>query len=113
MTYDTEYPAENTTDSPGDMDYDELDNPDEFPLIPWCDSTDDEFGSRWVDYTDRGPRDVVLSGPVINGWGPGRWHKNRRIAYWRLVGQFGAHNVKQTRQSQGRWSFLVKNLRQA
>jgi hypothetical protein len=94
---------------------DEVDGDDdsnEHPLIPWCDTTDDEFGARWVDYVDRGPRDVVVSGPVTGGWGPGRWHKNRRIAYWRLVGKFGADRVKPTKQSQGRWSFLIKNLRQ-
>ena len=104
-------PAENTTDSPGDMDIEDLDNPEQYPLIPWCDTSDDEFGARWVDYTDRGPNDVVLSGPIIGGWGPGRWHKNRRIAYWCLVDKFGADCVKQTRQSEGRWSFLIKNLR--
>ena len=83
----------------------------DYPLIPWCDTTDDEFGVRWVDYVDRGPRDVVVSGPVTGGWGPGRWSKNRRIAYWRLVGKYGIDRVKQTRQSEGRWSFLVRGLR--
>lgn len=91
----------------------EEDDPETYPMVPWCDSTDDDFGTRWVDYVDRGPNDVVLSGPVIGGWGPGRWHKNRRIAYWRLVDKFGADRVKQLRQSQGRWSFLIKNLRLA
>lgn len=85
----------------------------EYPLIPWCDTTDDEFGSRWVNYSDRGPRDVVLSGPIIGGWGPGRWHKNRRVAYWRLVDKFGEERVKPMAQSKGRWSFLIKNLKEA
>jgi hypothetical protein len=92
-------------------DYDELDMPEEYPLLPWCDSSNDEFGSRWVDYDDRGPRDVVISGPVTGGWGPGRWHTNRRIAYWRCVGKYGVDRVKQLRQSEGRWSFLIKNLK--
>lgn len=111
---DIEELPSNTTDEYGDVDLDaDFDDSTEYPLIPFCDSTNDEFGARWVDYVDRGPRDVVLSGPVIGGWGPGRWHKNRRTAYWRLANQFGADRVKQMRQSQGRWSFLIKNLRQA
>lgn len=109
----SENTPDTTTDSPGEIDVESLDDAEQFPLLPWCDTTDDEFGTRWVDYSDRGPRDVVLSGPVIGGWGPGRWHKNRRVAYWRLVAQFGEDRVKQMRQSQGRWSFLVKNLRPA
>lgn len=105
MTYSlTEEEAE-------DYDPELFDDEDTYPLLPWCDSTDDEFGTRWVDYSDRGPNDVVLSGPVIGGWGGGRWHKNRRVAYWRLAGQFGEDRVKQMRQSQGRWSFLIKNLK--
>lgn len=95
-----------------ELDNEALDDPEVYPLIPWCDTSDDEFGYRWVDYVDRGPSDVVLSGPVTGGWGPGRWHSNRRVAYWRLVGKFGADRVKQTRQSEGRWSFLIKNLKQ-
>ncbi len=106
-------PADNTTDSPGDQDLEiaDLDDPEAYPLIPGCDTPADEFGARWVEYYDRGPRDVVVSGPVTGGWGPGRWHKNRRVAYWRLVGKYGADRVKLTKQSQGRWSFLIKNLR--
>lgn len=94
-----------------EVDVEELDNPELYPLIPWCDTSDDEFGLRWVDYSDRGPNDVVLSGPITGGWGPGRWHKNRRVAYWRLVDKYGADRVKQMRQSEGRWGFLIKNLR--
>lgn len=103
-----------TTDEYGDPDLEaaELDDPDLYPLIPWCDTSNDELGSRWVDYSDRGPYDAVVSGPIVGGWGPGRWHKNRRVAYWRLVDKYGQDRVKQTRQSEGRWSFLVKNLRQ-
>lgn len=83
--------------------------------IPWCDTPESELtaGMQWVDYSDRGPRDVVLSGPVTAGWGPGRWHKNRRIAYWVATQRYGAERVKPTRQTEGRWSFLIKNLRSA
>lgn len=87
----------------------ELDN--DYPLIPWCDTPDAELGARWVDYSDRGPRDVVVSGPITGGWGPGRWQKNRRYAYWRLVEKYGEDRVKPMKQSIGRWSFLIKNLK--
>lgn len=104
---------DNTTDEPGDIPAEELDNPESFPLIPWCDTADDEFRGRWVDYSDRGPRDVVVSGPITGGWGPGRWHRNRRVAYWRLTQKYGEDRVKQMRQSEGRWSFLIKNLKES
>lgn len=92
---------------------DAYDDIDEYPFIPVIDATDDDFTTRWVDYVDRGPRDVVISGPIIGGWGPGRWHKNRRVAYWVAVDKYGEDRVKMTRQSSGRWSFLIKNLKQA
>ena len=97
----------------GDRELESLDDEDEYPLIPWCDTTSDEFGTRWVDYSDRGPLDAVISGPVTGGWGPGRWHRNRRIAYWVCAARYGADKVKPMRQSSGRWSFLVKGLKNA
>ncbi len=94
----------------------ELDDADELieeelPLAPHCDLDTSEFGSRFVEYSSRGPRDVVISGPITGSHGPGRWHKNRRVAYWCCVEKYGADRVQQTRQSEGRWSFLIKNLR--
>lgn len=85
----------------------------EYPLEPTCDLPDAGIGARWVDYTDRGPADVLLSGPVTGGWGPGRWHKNRRLAYAHCAEKYGAGRVQTVRQADGRWSFLIKNLRQA
>lgn len=90
-----------------------LDDPVEYPLLPSVDTDDKEFGTHWVDYTDRGSRDVVLSGPVIGGWGPGRWFANRRNAWFWAVRKYGEERVKPMRQSLSRWSLLVKNLRAA
>lgn len=70
-----------------------------------------EAATSWVAYSDRGASDVVLSGPVIGGWGPGRWHQNRRIAFWWAIKKYGAHRVVATPQSTGRWSVLIKNLK--
>lgn len=89
----------------------EAKNEELYPMIPWVDSTESDFASRWVDYHDRGPRDVVLSGPVTGGWGPGRWMKNRRAAYAFCLEKYGKDRVKTHRQSSGRWAFLIKNLR--
>ena len=82
---------------------------------PTCDSSPQsmESGSnQLIDYSTRGPRDVVLSGPVAGGWGPGRYHRSRRVAYHVLRDKFGAERIVPMRQSKGRWSFLVKNLKE-
>jgi hypothetical protein len=84
----------------------------QYGFIPTLDSGPDlERNERFVDYNTRGPRDVVLSGPVLGGWGPGRYHRSRRVAYAYLEGKFGEGRVVRTPQSKGRWSFLVKNLK--
>lgn len=104
---------------PGDIDDEEaaeegegMDEVDGGGWLPTLDSGPDlDSGARFVDYTDRGPRDVVLSGPVLGGWGPGRYHRSRRVAYTYLVDLHGESRVKVMSQSKGRWSFLVKNLK--
>lgn len=81
---------------------------------PTCDSSPQsmESGSnQLIEYSTRGPNDVVLSGPVVGGWGPGRYHRSRRVAYHVLRDKFGADRVTPTRQVKGRWSFLIKNLK--
>lgn len=101
---------------PGDVEEDEgeLEATAEEFFIPTVDSGRElETGERFVDYTDRGPRDVVLSGPVLGGWGPGRYHRSRRVAYGYLVSKHGEDGVRPMPQSKGRWSFLVKNLKAA
>lgn len=70
-----------------------------------------ETGQQQVSYTDRGPNDAVLSGPVVGGWGPGRFHRSRRAAYAFLVEKYGESRIRITPQSTGRWSFLIKNLK--
>jgi len=95
--------------APEDMD---LDDPSVYALSPSCDTVPREFRDRFVDYNLRGPRDVVLSGPVQGGTGPGRYHQNRRRAYYSLVDKYGADRVRWTeKQSYKRWSFLVRGLK--
>ena len=108
----TEPPHAETQEELDALELERLDDPVEFPMIPWVDSTDGDFASRWVEYHDRGPRDVVISGPLPGGWGPGRWMKNRRAAYAFYVGKYGVERVKTHPQSVGRYAFLVKNLRE-
>ena len=94
--------------NPEDFD---LDDPNMYPLKPGCDSLDKEFNERWVDYSPRGPRDVILSGPVLAGWGPGRYFSNRRAAYMWALTKYGKERVSRVRYTRGRWAFLIKNLR--
>lgn len=90
-------------------------NIDQVPATDVCIDTavaDLEAPTSWVAYSDRGPNDVVLSGPVIGGWGPGRWHQNRRIAFGWAIRKYGIDRVVATPQSNGRWSVLIKNLKE-
>lgn len=84
-------------------------------FIPTLDSSSAELenGTRFVEYVTRGPNDVVLSGPIVGGWGPGRYYRNRRLALTALTEKYGEGRVIATRQSRGRWSFLIKNLKQS
>lgn len=86
---------------------------EELPLEPTLDTTEKEFANRFVEYGGRGPNDIVLSGPITGGWGPGRWRQNRGHAYRDLVKRWGKDKVVITRQSAGRWSFLIKGMKNA
>jgi len=60
----------------------------------------------------RGSRDVVLSGPVGQGWGPGKWFKSRFFAFRYAVMKYGASRVKLLPGvTSGRWAFLIKDLK--
>lgn len=110
--YDIGYPGDIDCDEEGAGEGDGMDEVDGGGWIPSVDSGPDlDTGARLVDYTDRGPSDAVLSGPVLGGWGPGRYHRSRRVAYTYLVDKHGEDRVRNMSQSKGRWSFLVKNLK--
>lgn len=60
----------------------------------------------------RGPRDVVLSGPIIGGWGPGRYHQSKALALRYLRLKFGDERVRVLPGwTRGRWAYLIKDLR--
>ena len=84
-------------------------------LEPTNDTEPREFLEKEVDYrmaSLRGPLDVVLSGPITGGWGPGRYFQNFRLAREFLEAKYGKERVKRVPgRSAGRWAFLIKNLR--
>jgi CTP-dependent riboflavin kinase len=60
----------------------------------------------------RGPNDVVLSGPVIGGWGPGRYFRSKALAKRYLELKYGAERVRSTGGwTRGRWAYLIKDLK--
>lgn len=88
---------------------------EDLTFVPTCDHGAGavEANNGAISYSTRSPRDVILSGPVVGGWGPGRYHRSRRVAFAALKEKYGEARVVPTRQVKGRWSFLVKNLRAA
>lgn len=83
-------------------------------LVPTVDTKPEELAEAEVDYTKpiRGPRDVVLSGPVIGGWGPGRYIQSQAKAMEFFIEKFGAKRVsKLPRWTKGRWAVLIKDLK--
>jgi hypothetical protein len=82
---------------------------------PTIDTKERELEMGLVEYphTKRGPRDVVLSGPVIGGWGPGRYFRNRRLATRHFIDKYGHARVGMVGgATKGRWAVLIRNLRQ-
>ena len=73
-----------------------------------------EIEGSEVYYDARGPRDVVLSGPVYGGKGPGRYYGTKAKAYHAMVAKFGTDRVRRVDGPTGmRWAYLIKNLRAA
>lgn len=92
----------------------DLDDPEIYPMVPGIDTGISDFRDRFVDYNLRGLLDVVLSGPVIGGWGPGRYFRSRRLARAWCEAKYGAGRVKNVEGfTKGRWAFLIKNMRSA
>lgn len=78
-------------------------------LKPTIDTAPKEFFERDVVYEDqRQHGDYVLSGPIIGGWGPGRYFQNRRQALEFYRAKFGPRCLRMDNQTRGRWSVLIK-----
>lgn len=83
------------------------------PLQPTNDTPPEDFLEKERDYVTlaRGPRDVVLSGPVVNGWGPGRYFMNRKQARAWCEEKYGKERVGgNLGYTRGRWSFVIRGL---
>lgn len=61
-------------------------------------------------YSDRGPKDFIISGPMLGGWGPGRWFPTRGLAFNWALEKYGRERLQYTKQTQGRWAFLVRGV---
>lgn len=69
---------------------------------------------RFYTKAMRGARDVVLSGPILGGWGPGRYHRSKAVALEWLRTKFGQERVRVLPGwTKGRWAYLIKDLRVA
>jgi hypothetical protein len=67
-----------------------------------------------MDYSVRGPRDVVLSGPLLGrSAGPGRMFTTPEEALYWAQDKYGMDRVKLIKPSEEavRWAVLVKNLK--
>ena len=87
--------------------------PEPAPPEPSLDTTPEEVVEYEWFYPVRSPNDVVVSGPITGGWGPGRWFKNRRMALTWAMNKYGKDRISLTRQTVGRWSILVRGLKNA
>lgn len=80
------------------------------PVKPTIDDTEKKLEESEISYDSvRAVRDFVLSGPILGGWGPGRYHQNRARAEAWCKQKYGELNVKQLAgTTRGRWAFLIK-----
>lgn len=101
-------------DEAGDATEEETEPPIDVEKPPTIDTKQRVLEDWTLSYphTKRGPGDVVLSGPVIGGWGPGRYFRSKRTAFEFMVAKFGHARVRKLDKStKGRWSLLIKDLR--
>lgn len=99
---------------PGAEDATELEEEETLPIIPTIDTRQRDLEEREVAYAAgrREAGDVVVSGPIIGGWGPGRYFQNRMRAHQYCVAVYGADRVKELEgRTRGRWSFLISGLK--
>jgi hypothetical protein len=102
----------------------EADDFEETPLKestqPTADMTPDEVAKlsqedpqgRFYTRALRGPNDVVLSGPIFQGWGPGRYHRSKTVAKEFLEKKYGVERVRPIAGwTRGRWAYLIKDLK--
>lgn len=75
-------------------------------------------GAREVEYDIRGPKDIVLSGPLIGSKGRGRMFASRAAALEWAKGKYGEDKVYELPALSQRpeeelriWAVIVKNLR--
>lgn len=81
---------------------------------PSIDSTPEqvaELDDRFYTLGMRKPEDVVLSGPIFNGWGPGRYFQSRRLAREWCQEKYGIERVGFVRVTSGRWAYLIRGLK--
>lgn len=80
------------------------------PVKPTIDDTEKKLEESEISYDSvRAVKDFVLSGPILGGWGPGRYHKSRAVAEEWCRAKYGEANVKQLAGfTRGRWAFLIK-----
>lgn len=72
-------------------------------------AADDE---RFYTKAARGRNDVVISGPMWDGWGPGRYFRRRVHAYVWARAKYGPDRVVPLeRQTTGRWAYLIRGLK--
>lgn len=80
-------------------------------IIPECDFPGVDGVPGVTAYDDRGPGDVVISGPLVSGVGPGRKFESRLSAITWAAEKYGSTNVSLIEAGEYRWAVLVKNLR--
>lgn len=80
------------------------------PIKPTIDTPEPQLAESEVAYDHvRSVRDFVLSGPIIGGWGPGRYFQSRARAEAWCQEKYGKERVRRLEgQTRGRWSFLIK-----
>jgi hypothetical protein len=73
---------------------------------------DDEVAETAWDYSDRAPDDFVISGPLPDGWGPGRpFESVARAARWcRLKYGYRFRRMITEAESGGRWAALIRRM---
>ncbi len=83
---------------------------DLIPDSPDCEMTDADVEAAQFKYSDRAPNDYVVSGPIGDTNGRGRWFEThyRALRYYRMKFGDRFRGVVPEAEQYGKYAFLIR-----
>jgi hypothetical protein len=101
------------TSGDGESDWPDEEVLNSSPKTPDLHMEDDEVEGTEFEYSDRHPTDWVISGPLADGKGPGRYFRSFRAAEEWAREKYGDKFIRMIPEAKvgKRWAALIKGVR--